>query len=852
MHTYTKITGIKTSTVIKMACITVLLSVLALFIAPQKAFAIFENTNNVPTFIQDFDKNCGGYKHYQNAWLSQAGNNSITTVNVPQGNDSVDLWLNFISAQCNTNIDANGNIIDKDLKITRVRTTSASSSAGYISSGLVGSYVDMDYQWSYQFNVRYIKDQFDMTAHNQFTLSGLSSLPVGNHTITVSAEARFIHKYIRQNGQTQYICVQPAPGQPNPQFANGLDDPACGLAGPQFPINIRIVSTDKPPTGQVRGDCSAFNGGNASLVGWAIDPDRPVVNGTTPTPVRVLVYKDQPFSFDPNNQPIYNGIANLQTDGETQNLFGINGNYGFKIPISDYNDASPHNFYVYVVGVDANGIENGIYRQIYADPLAANAPGSGNPPSAVVGPCAPPNCSAMQPYVAGTNFPVEQPEVGQAFDLVLGTGYNPGVSANQTLTITANLTQSTAISGVPQTVTATIPPPTNLKATNLRANAAGTYTMVWTLNWNGGTRTCQGELQVVRKPYVKAYGNDVHAGGVVTQSNSGINDTSSCSINDVAAAGGNTKASVFALSREEGYAQPPPNNFYGASSQFAVSALGEVADFFSAGMHSPRRASFAASPVTGLTFGNYNYPTEYTTNDWDPTNPNQTLDTRKVPDYGGNSGIVRCVPDYFAAAPANSQARSGYNIATLAGDGAIQIVANGDYGRVNIAGTELSGKKAVYVDGDVVINENITFSGINGEANVPSLYLIVKGNIYIRNEVSRLDGVYIAQQDENGEGGAIYTCTRSASQQNILFNKNQLVDVCNRQLVINGAFLADTIKFLRTNGTVQASGLNEPASSPSIAEVFNFSPETYIGGANSTLRRGAGSYDYITSLAPIL
>lgn len=838
-----------------MAFIMALVSVLVLFLAPQKAFAIFENTNNVPAFIQSFDKNCGGYKHYQNAWLSAAGNNSTTTVSVPQGSDSVDLWLNFISAQCNTNIDANGNIIDKDLKITRVRTTNASSSVGYISSGLIGSYVDMDYQWSYQFNVRYIKDQFDMTARNQFTLSGLSSLPVGDHTIIVNAEARFIHKYIRTNGQTQYICVQPAPGQPDPQFASGLDDPACGLAGPQFAINVRITSTDKPPTGQVRGDCSAFNGGNASLVGWAIDPDRPVVNGTTPTPVRILVYKDQPFSFDPNNQPIYNGPANALTDAETQNLFGINGNYGFKVPIGDYSDAFAHNFYVYVIGVDVNGNENGIYRQIYSNPANANPPGGGNPPSAVVGPCVLPDCSAAQAYVAGTAFEVDQPEVGQAFDLVLGTGYNPGLLADKSLTITANLTQSTSINGVPQTVTATIPPPTNLKATNLRANSPGQYTMVWTLNWSGGSKTCEDDIQIVRKPYVRAYGNDVHAGGVVTSNTSGsggINDTNSCTINQIPP-GNDNLPSVFALSREEGYGQPPPDNFYGASGQFAVSALGEVADFFSAGLHNPRSTALAASPVIGLTFGNYNYPTEYTTNDWDPTNPNQTLDTRKVPDYGGNSGIVRCVPDYFAAAPTDTQSRSGYNISdNLSGDGAVHIVANGDYGRVNIVGHELEGKKAVYVDGDVVINENITFDNFNGENNMPSLYLIVKGNIYIRNEVNRLDGVFVAQADQDGQGGNIYTCTRAINQQNILYNKNQLVNECNSRLVINGAFIANTIKFLRTNGTVQTAGLDEPASSGNIAEVFNFSPETYIGGANSTLRRGINSYDYITSLPPIL
>jgi len=136
--------------------------------------------------------------------------------------------------------------------------------------------------------------------------------------------------------------------------------------------------------------------------------------------------------------------------------------------------------------------------------------------------------------------------------------------------------------------------------------------------------------------------------------------------------------------------------------------------------------------------------------------------------------------------------------------------------------------------------------------------LIVKGNIFIAPNVTRLDGVYVAQPDDDASKGNIYTCA-GATQINIL-------DKCSTQLTINGSFIAQQIHYGRTVGTVEKSlkanptEPNEDPGSPNIAEIFNFSQEMYLApqpAILSTINGSTGSgstklYDSITSLPPIL
>jgi hypothetical protein len=68
--------------------------------------------------------------------------------------------------------------------------------------------------------------------------------------------------------------------------------------------------------------------------------------------------------------------------------------------------------------------------------------------------------------------------------------------------------------------------------------------------------------------------------------------------------------------------------------------------------------------------------------------------------------------------------------------------------------------------------------------------------------------------------------------------------------VVNGAFVASQIRFLRTNGTVKQSSAGEASGNSNQAEVFNYSPALWMAQPASTA--ADNNYDSITSLPPIL
>jgi len=153
----------------------------------------------------------------------------------------------------------------------------------------------------------------------------------------------------------------------------------------------------------------------------------------------------------------------------------------------------------------------------------------------------------------------------------------------------------------------------------------------------------------------------------------------------------------------------------------------------------------------------------------------------------------------------------------------------------------------VYVNNDVQINGNINYPASWSSGNPPLLQLVVKGNIFIRNNVSRIDGVFITQK-QGATGGTIYTCTTGASA---LIPDGNLYNRCNSKLTINGAFIANEVQFLRTRGTRQQGTAGETNGSGNIAEVFNFSPALWMAQPVGSLS-GPVKYDLITSLPPIL
>lgn len=178
-------------------------------------------------------------------------------------------------------------------------------------------------------------------------------------------------------------------------------------------------------------------------------------------------------------------------------------------------------------------------------------------------------------------------------------------------------------------------------------------------------------------------------------------------------------------------------------------------------------------------------------------------------EYGGSYGVTYCAYDYWQDAPdlpPTSLTINGRNL------------------------DDPGDSEDVYVDGNVTIMDNIVYSDSGAWASlseIPSFRLIVRGNIYIHNAVSQLDGVYIAIPNGPSTGGKIYTCTNGSSPYTGAPVSIPAAD-CNRKLTINGAFLAKEVRFLRTSGTVGNAASNETSATSQAAEVFIYGPELWV------------------------
>ena len=81
-----------------------------------------------------------------------------------------------------------------------------------------------------------------------------------------------------------------------------------------------------------------------------------------------------------------------------------------------------------------------------------------------------------------------------------------------------------------------------------------------------------------------------------------------------------------------------------------------------------------------------------------------------------------------------------------------------------------------------------------------NILLIVAENIYIRDTVSRLDGILVAS-------GTIHTCAKDSSPYR--YDNKDLDENCRKALTINGALSAPTIKFERVGGSRYLNTLPE-------------------------------------------
>lgn len=323
-------------------------------------------------------------------------------------------------------------------------------------------------------------------------------------------------------------------------------------------------------------------------------------------------------------------------------------------------------------------------------------------------------------------------------------------------------------------------------------------------NQSGGTGFDQKCVFVAAKPYTRVWGGDISAGNGLADA-SGVCTTTT-----------NNNGSIV------GWNKRAAGSSAGAGVQFAAFALARITDYATA-LYDP---GGAPSP-NGLSFAN-------------------TSGNAANGDYGGSFGSAPCIPDYYATRPA----------APLAIPATVAAMNTGVYGNSGTSNVSLGGggivnpnnRISVYVNGNVYITGNITYSGSWDVGSMPLFELIVSGNIYIDNDVTQLDGVYVAQASAVPNSGQIITCATGFSELAV----NSLYANCNRKLTVNGLFTANRIQLLRTIGTLSQSNTSEASTVPHIAEVFNYGPSLWIKQPVRQSETPTPDYDAIISLPPIL
>lgn len=618
-------------------------------------------------------------------------------------------------------------------------------------------------------------NDFTFSNHKQpgnygYTRGFFDYSPPGGFTESKTYNISITARSILANDDGTFKCVV------NSAPADHLYDwYACPPETTNFPIFISVTS---PVEGKLEGggcDIGSFvstdrgsitNSTQASVIGWAKDRDHDFT--------QVHVYIDTVDaahfvgSYDANRYPrTLNGSDIWAAQGRTPYGTGVpDWHNWFVVPKADmdrFADAYPHTLRIFGIGKNAGGSNNGENPEIFR----------GDGSRITLGPCSPPTCTA-------TTDPAP-PEPGVPFNIILSYIYNPGA---QGLPITP--TGSVSFNGGP-TSTYTFPSSRvggSRTFTGYTQNLNGTFTITASVAQAGVfSASCNNNgVHVANRPYVKVYGNDVSVGGKFADAAT----PNSCSAGATV-----TDASIWAFDKKVSVGS---EDYYGgASSQFGVAALGKVENFFSAGA---RNGGTEPKPAVGLSFGNM-------------------LNNAKVTNYGGDSGIQRCIPNYYA--------------------GSTQPGADVRPGGTTITSADAPSpnqQKAIFVNGDAYISGNLDYPGIGNWANIsqiPSLYIIAKGNIYIDNDVSRLDGVFVAQPDNSGNKGIIYTCTNGSS----LYSASQLYDNCrNTQLTVTGSFIAHQVKYLRTKGTVGLSIPNGPPANPQIE--FAWSSNGPISGQYCT------------------
>lgn len=275
---------------------------------------------------------------------------------------------------------------------------------------------------------------------------------------------------------------------------------------------------------------------------------------------------------------------------------------------------------------------------------------------------------------------------------------------------------------------------------------------------------------VAKAPYVHFMGGDVWAGGGI------INSSGTCTTN--------SNAKITTSSKQSASA--------GSVVEYAAFALSTITRFGSGSKPLYNSADFA-DLGRRLTFANNT----------------ATLGVFGAPQH--------CIDDYAA----------DYESATASGSTSISVGAACNRtlhltaGSVTFtgAGVPVGCKQAYLAEGDVTISGNLQY--ISGSpsyvtpADIPSLLIIAKGNIFVNEAVSAMNGIFVARN-------TFYTCYPKPSP--------PTVNTCSTLLTVNGAVIAGTLDLYRTRGAAGAT----PAERQQPAEIFNLRPEVFLNNVLNT------------------
>ncbi len=336
--------------------------------------------------------------------------------------------------------------------------------------------------------------------------------------------------------------------------------------------------------------------------------------------------------------------------------------------------------------------------------------------------------------------------------------------------------------------------------------------------------SCGGVFTSAFKPYFQVYNGDISAGGgIPTITNAGIAD---CTVP------GNPEAGIIGWNGES-----PP--WSGAGVQYGARAVKNIYDFAS---------SYSVTSGTGrpvaLSFSN----------------------------VGANAGSGNYGGNYGASSPGcDSRLMSQKADLTVNHDDTLSALMASAGININ----NVTGHHVIYVSGNVVIDQPVTYANTGGYgsvSNIPSFKLIVSGgDISIISTVSHIDGSYYALPTQaKPQTGTIYTCSDPSQPYKYGLASPEVgsdnFNTCaHQQLVVNGSLAAKQIWLLRSCGTLSDSSTETVGpvfvSGPSgnihcsatshAGEVINYDPEVWMSNGGG-LDQTSGTYNTIQNLPPVL